>query len=515
MKLFGWVRNLVTPKDVKLRLASLERQRSFNITQVNNLTAKIHNQASQRTADQIFAKDGRKLRSICRGLAINCAVAKRCENFLVDRVVGEAGFVVQIRSKNDNLNRQIEDVWKEDCKAITPQGDSFRDVCAMAMREIYQAGEFYAQMAIIDGERRTMILPYEPEQLDLTGSFASSSKHISSDGIEYDQWNRAIKYFVRPSVPGTWGTGLYVSDPIEIAAANMIHVFDRQRPTQYHGFPLLSNSVREFFDTQDADTAELAAIRMSSYFGLYAKTDDPADELSNDLAGNSGVTVEDPDGNDVTEFNMEPGSFNTGSAEVSLLAANRPAGSYLPFVTSIIRRGAAAVYVPYSAATGDASSASYSSERAQAMYFMGGWRMLQTLLIQKLVRPFFKNWLTSAVMAGRVILRNGITIDDIMKVFAVQRNGWTWIDPKAEAAALETQINMGVKSWSQAAAENGQDPEELMKQISEDQKLAKKYGVTLPSPGSAKKAAPLKNMGLEETIITEDTDKDKEEEEAA
>jgi capsid protein len=60
-----------------------------------------------------------------------------------------------------------------------------------------------------------------------------------------------------------------------------------------------------------------------------------------------------------------------------------------------------------------------------------------------------------------------------------QPRGWQWVDPQKEGAGNEIAVRMGSKSYTDIAAEQGRDFEEVIEQIQRDREFAEAHGVNL------------------------------------
>ena len=69
--------------------------------------------------------------------------------------------------------------------------------------------------------------------------------------------------------------------------------------------------------------------------------------------------------------------------------------------------------------------------------------------------------------------------------------GWSWVDPAKEVNAYMNAVKAGFMSFSDVVATmgNGQDFEDVVKQLAKDRSIAASYGVALNLNTSSKKAS--------------------------
>ena len=83
---------------------------------------------------------------------------------------------------------------------------------------------------------------------------------------------------------------------------------------------------------------------------------------------------------------------------------SRPNSNIDAFMRYMLREVAAGVGVSYETLSRDYSQSNYSSSRLALLDDRDQWRVLQTWLIEKFLKPIFCDWLDHAVLSGRLNL---------------------------------------------------------------------------------------------------------------
>lgn len=215
------------------------------------------------------------------------------------------------------------------------------------------------------------------------------------------------------------------------------------------------------------EEAELVAARVgAAKMGFFVSTD-----------GASYMGAEDASGNRVME--AEPGTFEqlpTGM-DVRMFDPNHPNSSFADFEKSILRGIASGLDISYATLANDLENVNFSSIRHGSLEDRDTWRMLQTFVIEHFCDRVFAAWLKMAITSGRIKLPMQ-DFDKYNKPIWRPR-GWAWVDPLKDSHANEIAIAQKTRTRSQIAADQGNDIEEIFRQIVFEEELAKKYGLEL------------------------------------
>ena len=169
----------------------------------------------------------------------------------------------------------------------------------------------------------------------------------------------------------------------------------------------------------------------------------------------------------------------------------------------MLREVAAGVGVSYETLSRDYSQTNYSSSRLALLDDRDQWRVLQTWLIEKFLKPIFNEWLDHAVLSGELVLPGYFEDKDRYRAVRFKPRGWTWVDPAKEVAAYINARNAGFMSDTDvvAAIGNGQDYDDICRQRAKDRETALSYGL---EPNNA-----VPQVSNSEKENTEDKDEEK------
>jgi lambda family phage portal protein len=189
----------------------------------------------------------------------------------------------------------------------------------------------------------------------------------------------------------------------------------------------------------------------------------------------------DSEGNKIEE--MEPGlvkELNPGQKFVEH-DPKHPNAGYGPFVKTALRGAASGMMLSYTSFGNDLEGVNYSSIRAGVLEDREEFKSQQADLIEDLCEVVFERWLRFAILSGQV--DSPITINDLQRLVdgqTWQGRRWTWVDPLKDINAAVVAIENRLESRTGVVGDNGDDFEDLLEEIAEEEALAKQKGVELP-----------------------------------
>ena len=124
----------------------------------------------------------------------------------------------------------------------------------------------------------------------------------------------------------------------------------------------------------------------------------------------------------------------------------------------------------------DLTSVNYSSIRQGALEDRAAYQIAQQLMIDHMIEPIFKKWLEMSISTGAIKL----PIEKFDKFFGSTNyiaREWAWIDPLKEIQANVVGLQNGITTYSDIAAAQGRDAEELMEMHQKEKDLMKQYDI--------------------------------------
>ena len=493
-----WREALGLPPKVK----NAPTKRSYHAANTGRLFADF--MASSRSPDSELKGDLVLMRNRARALARDDVYVKRYLTLLKTNVVGEKGMTLQVKARNtDNSldvigNQIIEDAWamfgiKGNC---TSDGRlSWIDLQKYVMEATARDGEAFIQVvrnrAFIHG---IAFHPIEADLIDEQKNERSKSGNEIRMGIERDEYQRPVAYWVKKRHPGDLDfTTISVNVSERIDAKNIIHVYDPLRAGQTRGEPWMAPAIAQLKMLNAHREAELVASRMAaSKMGFFTSDigeETPADDYDN------GVPIID----------AEPGTFHQlpNGVNFTPFDPTHPATAFSEFQKGVLRGISSALNVSYASLSNDLEGTSYSSIRQGALEERDAYKMMQQFLLEHFVVPAYSAWLLHVMEFGYI----PIPASRFPKFFTASHfraRGWQWVDPQKEVNAAVTAMHNGIMSMQDVSGQYGRDIEETFSQWQRDKEMADQFGLELSFfPFGGNVAA--KGMEDEDTDTTDDS----------
>jgi lambda family phage portal protein len=175
---------------------------------------------------------------------------------------------------DDALNKAIHAEFIDWAECCGINGESLWELQSQACGEWGVAGALLWRLLVLperatDGHIPLVIQPLEPEWLSPIPVAAVPQGLTYVNGIELDRYGRAVAYHLRdPSL----GVGLSPTGE-RVPAAQVIHGFERRRPLQAHGEPVLAPAIERIIQEQDLVDIELSAARSTAGLAIAITSD--------------------------------------------------------------------------------------------------------------------------------------------------------------------------------------------------------------------------------------------------
>ena len=428
-------------------------------------------------ADWIFAPmvsannelkvDLTRLRARCRELERNEPLAARYLALMADNVIGSQGIRCEPRvwDRQGNLDKvrtaQVAAQWL----AWTARGScmrdgrlSFTDALRLAVRTRARDGECFIRMVPTKDNPDGLALEFWDADLMNQIQDRQSSREANAIilGVEQDAAGRPVSYHV-------------VSDydrrePLTIDAGWMLHYYRLLRPHQVRGYPDFAPVMFSMRMLNGYREAELVAARTAAAkMGFLVTKDDGL-----------GIGGEDP--RVAVPLEAEAGVISQlpHNTEFQQWDPQHPTQAFGDFCASIATSIATGLNHSYPTLTGDMKGTSWSSGRLGVTGERDHYRAEQGLVIESICRPVFARWSQLALLRGTITLPPGATLDALW-----MPRGFPYVDPLKDMEANREALATFQTSYSQLAAEQGLDFEDLLIANRRDEQLAAVYGFTL------------------------------------
>ena len=469
--LIGWISPAAGAKRTAWRQA-MEEMRSYDAGAPSRLNAgwSVFNQSAENT--DRYNRDQVKARA--RDLERNSDIMNSVLGAYKRNVVG-SGFTLQAKTINSRLNKEIEALWKQWCKArncdVTGT-QSFTEILRMAViRKKVDGGILFVKRYTRDG-----IVPFKLQmvEVDELATMQTGPKYEGDrvvGGIEYNSFNKPVGYWIQQYQIDGWS----IVDPVFVKANDCVFYFTKRRPSQIREMSDMSPTVTRIRDTNEFMTAVSVKERINACLSVFIKKQLPPVGIgrSGSNAGNAGR--HDYDGKTLTPGMIK--ELNAGD-EVQVVNPTGQSADATSFTKLQQRLIGAGQGLSYEATSRDMSETNYASARQSGIE--DGLSYDEEIeKLAEVLDEIFETFLVSAVLCGRIQIRDFWEKKETYFEHAWIKAPKKWIDPLKESNATKTALATGVKTFQEIAAENGHDWRQQIDDMAEAIKYGTKKGIDL------------------------------------
>lgn len=401
------------------------------------------------------------LRDRSRDLTRNDVYASRAVQVITSNVIG-TGIVAQPKSKRAVQLKNARDLWRAWAETPACDYDGQRDfygIQSLIMRTVAESGECLVRKIRMRSKDKLpvplQLQVIEGDYLDhtRTSQMLADGGYIIQ-GIEFGPDGKRRGYWLYNHHPGDPGIPPRSLMSQFYPAADVLHIYRADRPGQVRGVPWGASAILKIKDFNDYEDAQLTRQKIAACFSAFIYDSEPP---VND------IKLSDDDSGDLLE-RVEPGLIQYLPQGKDIKFGNPPgADGYGEYSKNVLRGIAMGFGVPYEALTGDLSNVNFSSGRMGWLEFQRNidqWRW--HLIIPQACEGVWKWFQEAADLVGA-------NIDDV-------RAGWTaprreMINPTEEVKANLMAIRTGQKTPQEVIRENGGDPQEMLDEYSEWNKM--------------------------------------------
>lgn len=409
--------------------------------------------------------------------------ASRASDAAVANIVG-TGIKPLPKVDDDALNRRIRDLWGTwVTEADAAQELDFYGLQAQIVRAWFEGGECFIRRRVRrpeDGLSVPLQLQVlESEHVPADKNSIARNGNVVRHGIEFDAIGRRVAYHMYRAHPGDHdGLRLIANNSPETAdlttrvpADEVLHIFLPTRPGQKRGEPWLTQALLALRDLDEWSSAELQRQKAGAMFlGHIKKVGEEGavlgdqDAHATDEAESDSIDVQTLEPMTVTE--LEEGEDITWSDPPEVGA------NYEVFLRSQLRSIAQSVGVLYEQLTGDYAQINDRTYRAAHNEVRRQVEMLQqNIVIPQLCRPTWGWWFDLARTSGVLTVPQRIG-DEVARRVGWVPHAFRHIHPLQDVQADKARVRSGFKSRHAVALENGEDVEDIDRQVSRDKQRA-------------------------------------------
>lgn len=313
-------------------------------------------------------------------------------------------------------------------------------------------------------------------------------------GVEIDEYGAPVAYHIRKTHPGERNPGL--EDYWRVPAftpwgrRRVIHLYDKERPGQNRGKPIVAAVMKDLKMAGGYSQAELKAAVVNSLVAAFLESDLPTDAVATMF--DSGSPSDYWNGlfsRPENQPKLEGGAVLPLplGAKISAFNPGRPATAYGVFMDSVTRRIAAGLNIPYELLLKDFSKTNYSSARAALLeawrFFNGIRRQISDMWLNPIYELIFEEMVNDGRVDAPGYYDNRYAWLRCRWIFA----GRGWVDPLKESQSAESRMGINVSTLEMECSEQGVDWEENLEQSARE--MRRKIDLGLPTAASS--AIPL------------------------
>ena len=270
----GWIDNIVgaiSPESAYKREAyrqAWEALRNYDAGGYNrpNQNWRVFNQSAEAT-DRY---DRGNVMARARDLERNSDIMNSVVGAYKRNVVG-GGFHVQAKTGEEDINKQLEDYWREwskkrNCDVTGTQ--NLNQILRMAVqRKKIDGGILFVKVYTSGG-----IVPFKLQMIEvdeLDGDVMTPMKKGNKviGGIEYNTYNKAVGYWIKRYAPD----GVTNINPVYVDEQNVIFYFTKRRPSQLREMSDVAPSIPRIRDVNEFMMAVAVKQRIEACLSVFIK----------------------------------------------------------------------------------------------------------------------------------------------------------------------------------------------------------------------------------------------------
>lgn len=449
----------------------LEAVRDYDAASYGRVNAgwRVHNESAELTDRN--SRD--VVRARARDLERNSDIAQSVIYAYKRNVVGK-GYTLRAKTQDDTMNKQIEQAWKRWCKArncdVTGE-QTFNEI----LRMIVERKKVDGGMIILYRYTPGGVVPFklqalEVDELDTNQTAPKTPGNRVVGGIEYNQYRRAVGYWIRQYDIEGWR----ILDPVFIEAKDVYFFKTKHRPSQLREMSDMTPTITRIRDTNEFITAVSVKERIAACLSVLIKKTLPT-------GGVGRSAVRQADGQvDYAGKRLGPGmliEMNAGddATVVDPKGAATDATAFLKTQQGLIGAGQG---LSYEAVSRDMTGATYSSARQNAIEDESTYAE-DIELLTDFMSEVYENFIISGYLTG---LFNMPGFWD--KKADYMEHTWVkapkkWIDPAKESTANKTALQSGQKTFPDICAEQGKDWKEAIDETAQVLEYGRKAGIEM------------------------------------
>lgn len=450
----------------------LEEIKSYdagNFSRINS-NWRVLNQSAENTDK--YSRD--TIRARARDLERNSDMFNSVIGAYKRNVIG-AGYTLQAKTDEEEINSIIEKSWKKWCKkqnCDVTGTQSFIEIMRMCIkRKKVDGGIIIVKRYTDDGFLPLQLQIFEVDELasDIISPINKANKVVG--GIELNKFNKAVGYFIKQySVDG-----MTEIDPVYIRSEDVIFLYTKHRPSQIREISDMTPTITRIRDANEFMVAVSIKERIAACLAVFIKKLVPTSGI-----GRAGIDTSNSISRDYEGKTITPGmirELNVGD-EIQIVNPSGQATDASAYIKLQQRLIGAGQGVSYEATSRDMSESTYSSTRQGIIEDEMTYAEEKDLLLT-VMDDIYEAFVISLYLSGNLVVKNFWENKDKFLEHQWITAPKKWIDPQKEANANKIALQSGQKSFKQIAAEQGKDWKEHIDEMADVLDYAKSKGIDL------------------------------------
>ena len=450
---------------------ALEEIRSYDAGNAGRLNAGWR--VANMSAEMTDRGNRETVRARARDLERNSDIANSVTGAFKRNVIGK-GFTLQAKTGKTDLNKKLEKLWKKWCKArncdVTGV-QSLNQILRMAVvRKKVDGGILFVKRYTRDGFIPFSLQMVEVDELDNMTTVADQPGHRIVGGIEYNEYNRPIGYWIRQYAPD----GFELAEPVFVKAEDVIFYYTKKRPSQIREMSDMSQTVTRIRDVNEFITAVAVKQRIEACLAVFIKKQLPVTGMGRPSVNPNSDRFE-YDGKTLSPGMIKELNAGDGVEVVNPTGQSADAASFVKLQQRLVGAGQG---ISYEATSRDMSQSNYSSAR-QGMIEDELTFDEELEQVMEILDEIYETFVISCWLSGKINVPDFWERKEEYLEHDWIKQPKKWIDPGKESTATKIALNTAVKTYKQIAAEEGTDWRTQIDDIAEVLEYAKKKGVDL------------------------------------
>lgn len=429
-----------------------------------------HNEAAELT--DRYSRD--IIRARARDLERNSDILQSVILAYKRNVVGK-GYTLRPRTGDDALNRQLEELWKQWCKAkncdVTGE-QSFTQMLRMAEeRKRVDGGILFLFRHTAGGLVPFKLQAIEVDELDTARTQPHRKGNRVVGGVEYNTHRRPAGYWIQQYDLEGWRQ----LESVFIDAKDAYFLKSKRRPSQLREISDMAHTLTRIRDVNEFVNAVSVKERIAACLAVFIRKALPTGgglgrSMGRDLEGRIDYTGKKLAPGMIMELNPGDGvdAVNPGSTATD-------AASFMRVQQSLIGAGQG---LSYEAVSRDMKGSTYSSARQNAIEDEDTYAE-DSELLQEMMSEIYEQFVFSCVLAGRIDPPEFWERKEEYLAHVWVKSPKKWIDPAKESNAGKTALQSGQKTYQDVCAERGKDWRQAIDETAEVLAYGREKGVDM------------------------------------